>query len=99
MVSDIWQQGYPSNIPASLGQFWQDELISDLIENITSGSQTCLSLDTKMITAYGLNPMCSENVPTTQSKAHLNPIQRGVFFTNGKRGGGADMPPLGKFHF
>ena len=70
MVLDIWQKGYPSSIPASLGLFWQDELISDLIENITSGSQTCLSLNTKMIISYGLDPMRSENVPETQSKAH-----------------------------
>ena len=36
MVLDLWQRGYPKNIPASLGQFWQDELISELVENIIS---------------------------------------------------------------
>jgi hypothetical protein len=51
-------------------------LISDLIENIISGSQTCLSLNPKMIAAYGLNPLCSENVPVTQSKAHLKICKR-----------------------
>ena len=76
MVLDIWQKGCPSNIPASLGQFWQDELISDLIENIISGSQTCLCLNPKMIAAYGLNPLCSENVPIRQSKAHLKICKR-----------------------
>ena len=76
MVLSIWTQGYPSNIPTSLGNFWQDEMISDLIENITSGTNTCLSLNPKMITAYGLNPLCSENVQQAQSKAHLKLCKR-----------------------
>ena len=70
MVLDLWQLGYPKNIPASLGTFFQDELISDLIENIISGNQTCLSLNSKMITLFGLNPLISENFTKTQSKAH-----------------------------
>ena len=76
MVLDIWQQGYPKNIPVSLGNLFQDELISDLIENIISGNQTCLSLNSKMITLFGLNPLTSENVTKTQSKAHSKVCKR-----------------------
>ena len=70
MVIDIWQQGYPKIIPASLGDFFQDEMISDLIENLISSNQTCLSLNSKMITHFGLNPLTSENVTKDQSKAY-----------------------------
>ena len=70
MVLDIWQLGYPKTIPASLGPFWQDEFVSDLIENIISGSQTCLNFNTKMITLLGLNPLASDSVTKSQSKAH-----------------------------
>ena len=76
MVLDIWQLGYPKTIPASLGPFFQDELISDLIENIISGSQTCLSFNSKMITLFGLNPLTSESVTKAQSKAHSKVCKR-----------------------
>ena len=59
MVIDIWQQGYPKIIPASLGDFFQDEMISDLIENLISSNQTCLNLNSSMITRFGLNPLTS----------------------------------------
>jgi hypothetical protein len=76
MVMGIWTQGYPSSIPTSLGPYWQDEMISDLIENITSGTNTCLSLHPKMITDYGFNPLCSENVQLTQTKSHQKVCKR-----------------------
>ena len=76
MVLDIWQLGYPKNIPASLGTFFQVDLISDLIENIISWNQTCLSLNSKMITLFGLNPLISENFTKTQSKAHSKLCKR-----------------------
>ena len=76
MVMGIWMQGYPANIPASLGPYWQDEMITEMIENMLSGSNTCLSMSPKLIVKFGLDPLGSENVLQEQTKIHQKLCKR-----------------------
>ena len=53
ILLEIWHNGSPLRAPASLGQNFQDDIISSIMEHMYSTAQTCLSCDQKIIRYFG----------------------------------------------
>ena len=62
IVLEIWHNCTPIRVPESLGQNFQDDLISSILENTYSTNQTCLSFDQKMIKCFVLDIDCVANI-------------------------------------
>ena len=72
---EIWHNGTPIRVPESLGQNFQDDLISSILENLYSTNQTCLSFDQKMMKCFGLDLDCAANISESQIELHTKLVK------------------------
>ena len=88
IVIDSWHNGTPRIVPESLGQNFQDDLLSGISENMYSTNQTCLSFDQKMMKCFVLDLYCAANISESQIELHTktcnNQVQQVTFILNVK---------------